>query len=448
MLVIEKNKDIRDSFDNFSNKKDDNAIKLKQLESISNTLKSENSSIFVESFYIYDSTNSFLQRENEGKEKELFNPNENNEFKILKFMKIIGNHKISAEFVKEIHSFIISGGADNKLIIYSPNFVKIREKSFKDKVYNIYEKKKRKNDLDLEFLVCSKKKTILVKIDRNNFIFDLFREIEGSIICMEFDFNNYIVGDDKTGFSIFYNLFSKINECVKFKYLFLDICFKNGILINNKIVALTSNRIVPHGEDKLILFNIMLKKIIYEIDGFSFILSSNGLSLITINKNKILLCGCKKYLKHQKNGILLVNINLEENIKIKKTFYNTGNFEVYCFCQINILEKSNNYIFEENIITHDTDYFLVGGFEKTKNAGMIKLFKIIKKENFLESKIEYIQDIEIEITGEFRGFKGPINHIIQKKKKLNLLVSCMDGNIYLFKPPNIDYFLFYDSQQK
>ena len=142
LLVIEKNKDIEDSFNNFSNKKDDNAIKLKQLESISNTLKKENSSIFVESFYIYDSTNSFLQRENEGKEKELFNPNENKEFKILKFMKIIGNHKISAEFVKEIHSFIISGGADNKLIIYSPNFVKIREKSFKDKVYNIYEKKK------------------------------------------------------------------------------------------------------------------------------------------------------------------------------------------------------------------------------------------------------------------------------------------------------------------
>lgn len=448
MRVVEKNRDFIESYKNLTNDQKDDEIKLKKLESINNNLKNENSSIIVESFYMYDSTNSFLTKENPSHIEDSLYSSENIEFKILKFMKIIGNHKISAEFIKEIQNgFLISGGADNKLIFYSPSFKKIREKKFRDIIYNIYEKKKSIKDLDLEFFVCSKKKTILFKINENNFIFDLYREIEGSTICMEFDFNNYIVCDDKTGFSILSNLFSKISEVRKNKFLFLNISFKAGIIINNQIIALTSNSIVPDGEDKLILFNIIFKKICYEIDGFSFILSSNGLALITKNENKILLCALKKYLKYQKNGILLVNMNLEDNIKIKRTFYNTGNFEVYCFCQISILDKSNNYILEENIITHDTGYFLVGGFEKKKNRGMIKLFKILYNEIFLETKIEYIQDIGIENSGEFRGFKGPINQIIQKKKKLNLLISCMDGNIYLFKPPNIDYFLFYDSQQ-
>ena len=448
MRTLENNRDIHNYL---KNEKEDNILKPNKVESINNNLINENSSIIAESFYIYDSTNSFLTKENEShiihKDEESFNINENNEFKILKFMKIIGNHKISAEFIKEIQNgYLISGGGDNKLIIYSPNFAKIKEKKFRDIIYNIYEKKKSKNDLDLEILVCSKKKTIFIKIDEN-FVFDFYREIQGSTICMEFDYNDYIMCDKK-GFSIFYNLFSKINETRKNHFLFWDISFKGGMIINNKIVALTSNKIVPNGKDKLIFFNIMFKKILYEIDGFSFIPSSNGLAVINRNENKILLCACKKYLRYQKNGILLINISLEENNNIKKIFYNTRNFEVYCFCQINILDKSNNYIFEENIITHDTAYFLVGGFEKNKNRGMIKLFKILDNENFLETKIEYIQDIGIEKTSEFKGFKWPINHIIQKKKKLNLLISSMDGNIYVFKPPNLDYFLFYDSQHK
>ena len=53
---------------------------------------------------------------------------------------------------------------------------------------------------------------------------------------------------------------------------------------------------------------------------------------------KVLLCACKKYIKNQKNGILLVNINEKDSsqneAKISYIFYNTKNFEVYCFCPI------------------------------------------------------------------------------------------------------------------
>ena len=144
-----------------------------------------------------------------------------------------------------------------------------------------------------------------------------------------------------------------------------------------------------------------------------------------------------------KNGILMVNFNSEYE-EFNNSFYDTENFEIYCFCQISILNKSKFNILEDNIQTIATNYFLVGGFERKKSKGMIKLFKIIYDKNFLETKIEYIQDIEIKKSEEFKGFNGAVNNIIQIKKNLNILIACMDGNIYLFKPSNIDYFLFYD----
>ena len=52
---------------------------------------------------------------------------------------------------------------------------------------------------------------------------------------------------------------------------------------------------------------------------------------------KIILFACKKYIKGQKKGILLIIINLNSN-NIYKQFYETENFEVYCFCQIIIKE--------------------------------------------------------------------------------------------------------------
>ena len=55
----------------------------------------------------------------------------------------------------------------------------------------------------------------------------------------------------------------------------------------------------------------------------------------------ILLCACKKYLEKQNNGILL--ISLENNSQKSYNFYDTGKFEVYCFCPI-----SNEYIINYN----------------------------------------------------------------------------------------------------
>jgi hypothetical protein len=161
------------------------------------------------------------------------------------------------------------------------------------------------------------------------------------------------------------------------------------------------------------------------------------------NENKVLLCACKKYSQEGKNGILLINTSNLENEKIYTYFSDTKNFEVYCFCPIllfnyeKMIDDKYNYI--------DTDYFLVGGFDSEKGIGGIKLYKIIFDNEKYENKIEFIQDLD-----DFKEFKYPVNCIIQDKKSLyqNILVTCLDGNIYLFSGPNIEYYLRIDKNIK
>ena len=105
----------------------------------------------------------------------------------------------------------------------------------------------------------------------------------------------------------------------------------------------------------------------------------------------------------------------------------------------------NGNIFEkENIKIINTNYFLVGGFHIDRRQGMIKLYKVTYNNNFQNLKIVNLQDIKFENNNEFKGFDGPISSITQSEMFGNIIVSCWDENIYLFKPPNIDYYLQFD----
>lgn len=230
--------------------------------------------------------------------------------------------------------------------------------------------------------------------------------------------------------------------------------------------ALSSNKILSGGKDKLIIYNSNSQKIIKKFEGYSFVLKSNGLSLMpreeTKTKNKTLLCACKKYDSSQKNGILLVNMQIDRFNQFNESFYDTGNFEVYCICPI--LKKGDNHgkILEiDYSILKDTDYFLAGGFDQNKSKGMIKLYKLVRNQNFKKTTIEYIKDIEIEKSKNFNGFKKPITCMIQSKKDGKLLVTSWDGNVYLFSCPKIetilniededinnDFLLFQNSKEK
>jgi len=226
--------------------------------------------------------------------------------------------------------------------------------------------------------------------------------------------------------------------------------FCGGIQINKNIIALTSNKIISKGKDKLIFYHLYGKKICETIEGFSHILSINSLTLLPISrkslesqdKMKYLVCACKKYSKNQKNGILFIKINFinKNDIKIKdKYFYETGNFEVYCFCPIYNITNNNNINFNKKIKKKRTRYFLVGGFDKIKGRGLIQLYKIINNGNKL--KISYINNVGINENNSksFQGYIGPITCIIQSNNDGKIIASCYDEKIYLFEKPNLNF---------
>ena len=160
------------------------------------------------------------------------------------------------------------------------------------------------------------------------------------------------------------------------------------------------------------------------------------------NNDKLLLFTCKKYRKGDKNGILLLKLQLYIDSKKKfEKFYDTKNYEVYCFCPI--LEIKNEYSLKKNDKSqaNETGYFFVGGFDINKNEGVIKLYKVIYDNEIEKIEIEYIQDIIVgkkkEDPNSFKGFKGPISCIIQSSTG-EILITCYDGNVYLFSEPRLD----------
>ena len=140
----------------------------------------------------------------------------------------------------------------------------------------------------------------------------------------------------------------------------------------------------------------------------------------------------------------MINIAKEGNNKIRYRhhFYNTNSFEVYCFCRISIFDKKNFIDIEQNDNSKIvTDYFFVGGYQKRLNKGVIKLYKINRKCNFLDTGIKFIDDVEIQKNEVFKGFYGPISGITQSSVDGKIFVTCWDGNVYLFDHPNINCLL-------
>ena len=251
--------------------------------------------------------------------------------------------------------------------------------------------------------------------------------------------NNYVVVGKK-GISYLVNLFtSGTSENVIIQE---KVAYFNSIRINDNMIALVSNSIYPEGQDILNFLNLKKKKLYQnEVKGYSFILSPNGLELISesIKSDKYLLCACKKYSNSQKNGILLVNCQIAPNTTAEKEkFIDTDNFEVHCFCPIlNVIDNKDS----EEAQIEQTNFLLVGGFDNDLREGVIRLYKIYYGDKASITDIEYLQDIPFKEKENIDEFNGPVNCLIQSKKTGNILASCYNGNIYLLTPPNINYYL-------
>ena len=393
-----------------------------------------------------------------------FHERQASEYAIIEYIKTLGKTRYSVDFIKELSNGYFIIGSQNFLIIYDHQFLEKSSLTIKckDWVYSVCErvliKEKNKEKKNIEIICCmnsgiglleltEKKSNLTVietqlkqnkkkkpKVDKTKNTYN---------ICFEMNEDNYIMAGIR-GIVYYHNFFGNKNEIEQDKIT--NESFKAGIKLNENIVALTSNSVIPEGNDKLVFYNVNKKKLTERISGYSFITSEHGLALM---KNKILLCACKKYIKDQKNGILLINAQLGENKEIKTPFYDMGNFEVYCLCPImKVINNNENYdvemadqTYKKNIEIIDTEYFLVGGYNDEKREGVVKLYKIILTGNVEDTKIKFLQNIEIIGNRKFDDFGIQIKSIIQSRITGNIIITCADGKIHLFTKPNLDFYI-------
>ena len=388
------------------------------------------------------------------------------EYAIIKFIKIIGNHPYSAVFIIELkNGYYISGGYNKELILYDRQFIKmLTVDNFKDWVFSIFGEKESENII--EFNSCTYRDLTLINIDLQSLSSRAVKVFEipnrTNIYCIEMKENNYIILG-QGGVVYYIDLY---NEEKVEQFKITQQTYSSGSKISDSIACLASNKLLIKGEDKLIFYNTELNEISDKntIEGFSFNISINCLYLIKTESKLLLFCACKKYQGNQENGILLVVIELKQKEKYKYKFHKTD-FEVYCFCSISNIKNNNkenndeiniDEKYRENIQKENTDYIFIAGFDNDKRQGTIKLYKIIpssksdetqikNNDNSEETTIKYIQDITID-DENFEDFEGAVSCIIQSSITGHILVTCENGNVYLFSQPNIEYYLRKDKE--
>ena len=353
------------------------------------------------------------------------------------------NSQNTIDNILKVNDYFLCYGKNSNLIKYKKN-QKIIEEKIKD-FNNIFLVESTNNNQ--EIFICFQKSINKYYLNKNglgkNDNYDC-EEKNNIIFAMNLEKNSFLLCSEEEA-SIKKDIFSK--EKVMTEPNIVNALIKGGKKIGQSLVALKSNKIISKGKDKLYFYNFTSKKISEIKNYYSFTYSENGLEIFpsceSNVKNKTLLCACKKYIRNQKNGILIVNfennINNDDNLfpKIEEYFFDTNNFEVFCFCPIII--KEDNIYFDEKI-KKETNYFFVGGYNPKKYSGIIKLFKINYEVNDIKKKIEYIDDVFIDKKN--REYTGPVSCITQSTNN-DYLISFWNGEIKLMEKIKIDLYLKY-----
>ena len=345
---------------------------------------------------------------------------EENDYKIIRLEKVIYMHENSVKFFLELkNGFFFSIGNSGKMVLFDQNFKVLLEKNnLEDIIY--YASEINSEGKYIELVACYGINIYTIIINKTSFGFETRKyqiPDKNILFCEKYKKNEYVIA----GIDGAMRILDMFNDTLEEKkiYTLLNFSIKTGLVIDYECVVVISNELIPNGENKLAICNLVRNKVEYIIQNYSFNLCENSLYFINRgNASNILLCGVKKYKSGQKNGILVVDMDSKSEGKIQYNFFNSGNFEPYCFCQI-----------------FESKYIMVGGYDLNKRIGMIRLYKINKKNN----EIKYIQDIEIiEDVDNFKGFIMPINNIVQIKETGKIIITCIDGGIYLFNKPNLD----------
>ena len=345
-----------------------------------------------------------------------------NKYKIIEFEKIVYEHVTSVKFFLSLsNGYYFSCGNDKNMILYDNEFKQILIINNLDiALFHISEKTSEDKKF-VELIASYGKNIYLIKIDIINKNYEIKKyEIPyiNVLFCAQVLKKYVILGIGRV-IQVEELFNSKIG--IKNTKKLSQKSYKTGLLINNDYIALISNDLISKGSNELAICNLITNSIEFSISDFSLNFNDNSICLMRLENSNKLLCACKKYKKNDENGILLVDLNFSLKNKFRYKFFNTGNIEIYCFCQI----------FE------NPKYFLVGCFDTGKRENLVKLFKI-KEGN--ELGIRYLQDIE-NIDDKFGGFELPVNNIVQIKDSGKIIITTIDGRIYLFSKPNLELYL-------
>ena len=377
-----------------------------------------------------------------------------NKYKVIEYNKTLESNETFSNsyfnYTKNLSKghYLIAGNT-RRVLLYNSFFERKLEIHLYSRPQNIYEIED-KNDTKgiIRLFACCRDVLVLILINLENYSYQEIIKSQENYISYNsyYDLtNDYIINGIKGGFLFKENRINyRINKIFEVNYI-------NGINIKEKIFAFSSNDLVPHGENKLIIYDFNTNETLKEIKNYSFKISNSSLHVINLEKinpisldRQILLCSCSLDIKNGKNGFLFVDINSEKK-EFVECFYDTKEFEPHCFCHISIVENNNSIddviTQEENIDIKETEYFLVGGFDPMKRIGCIKLYKIAYNERNDKINIKYLLDIETEDVDNYMGFDTDVTCISQSKITGNLLITCLDGNVYLFKPINLQLFL-------
>ena len=234
--------------------------------------------------------------------------------KILNDISSIGYNSFDGlNYVKVLSQNLAVGGGGEKLYFFDSNYRKVYEISIKND--NIFKIEGIKKNNTMEFVVCSNnnENICLLTIPNNNINnFNDYRIIKireniKTRICFQFNKDFILCNED--GLFQINDLTSNITRSEAIYIPNINKSYWTGIKINSELIALTSNRSIVNGEDRIIFYNYYGKRILKDVENYSFSLSQNNLALMPIegavkkvkiaevNKaNKILLCACKKYL--------------------------------------------------------------------------------------------------------------------------------------------------------
>ena len=71
---------------------------------------------------------------------------------------------------------------------------------------------------------------------------------------------------------------------------------------------------------------------------------------------------------------------------------------------------------------------------------MIRLYKLTVGKNI---DIEYLQDIEIgpEFKDKIEIFDMPVSTITQSEETGEIIITTIDGKLYVFSTPNLDFYI-------